>query len=246
MYTILISILIGSAAGGVWTVLGLWKTWQMGILLGVLVALISFVLISRFMIKRLEPQMLAVQKQMEGGQPKLAMQSLAALMPMASWQVMLKGQLHAQMGLIAYSTGDEKEARSHLEQAGLKAPEARVTLAAIQYRNGEKQEARNTLDLAIRASKKQLMPYHVYAWMAAKDGDREEAINKLLACQKIEPSNETTAENLRRLQNGKKLTMKPFGITWIGLKLEKPPAEYRQAQGVAARKGFRQKPQRRR
>ena len=246
MYTILISILIGSAAGGVWTALGLWKTWQMGILLGVLVSILSLVLISRLVLRRIEPHMQAVQRQMEAGQPKLAMQSLAGLMPLARWQVMLKGQLHAQMGLIANSTGDEKLARSHLEQAGLRAPEARVALAAIQYRNGEKQEARNTLDLAIRAAKKQLMPYHVYAWMAAKDGDREEAINKLLACQKIEPNNETTAENLRRLQNGKKLSMKPFGINWISLKLEKPPAEYRQAQGVAARKGFRQKPQRRR
>ena len=75
---------------------------------------------------------------------------------------------------------------------------------------------------------------------------REGAIQKLLECQKVEPGNESTQENLDRLRNGKKLSMKRFGMNWHGLQLEKPPAELRQAQAMAGRKGFRQKPQRRR
>ncbi len=100
--------------------------------------------------------------------------------------------------------------------------------------------------MAIRASKKQIMPYHVQAWMCAKDGDRKAAINKLLDCEKIEKSNESTLENLQRLRNGKKLNMKRFGMPWFALQLEKPPAQLRAAQGMTGRKGFRQKPTRRR
>ncbi len=81
--------------------------------------------------------------------------------------------------------------------------------------------------------------------MLVKDGDREAAINKLLVCQKVDKINESTQENLSRLQNGKKLSMKRFGIGWLGLQLEKPPAQLRAAQGMTGRKGFRQKPKRR-
>ncbi|HEB90502.1 MAG TPA: hypothetical protein ENI85_13100 [Deltaproteobacteria bacterium] len=246
MYTILISILIGAATGGIWTALGLWKTWQMGIVLTLLVSALSFVLISRFLARRIEPRFLAVQKQIQAGQTALAISQLEALLPLSRWQILLKGQIHAQIGLLAYATGDEALAEKHLALSGIRATEARLAYAAMQYRRGNKREALEIVDVAIRANKKQILPYHVYAWMLWKDGDREGAINKLLECQKVEKSNESTQENLSRLQNGKKLNMKRFGMGWFGLQLEKPPAQLRAAQGMATRKGFRQKPKRRR
>jgi hypothetical protein len=245
MYTILIGILIGATSGGVWTALGLWKTWQMGILLTVVVSLLSFVLLSRLMARRIEPRFMAIQKQIQSGQTQLAIGQLEGMLSLSRWQVLLKGQIHAQIGLVAYASGDENRAASHLALSGIRATEARLAYAALEYRRGRKDHAREILDVAIRASKKQILPYHVYAWMLAKDGDREAAINKLIACQKIEKSNESTLENLSRLQNGKKLSMKRFGIAWFGLQLEKPPAQLRAAQGMAGRKGFRQKPKRR-
>jgi tetratricopeptide (TPR) repeat protein len=246
MYTILISILIGATAGGVWTALALWKTWQMGIVLAILISGVSFIVISRILAKRIEPRFLAVQKQIQAGQTKLAISQLEELMPMGRWQVLLEGQIHAQIGLLSYAAGDEERAHTHLSKSSLRAPEARLALAALEHRRGRGKEAREILDLAIRANKKNLMLYHVQAWMLAKEGDREAAIEKLLACEKIEPSNEDTKENLERLRNGKKLNMKRFGMGWYGLQLEKPPAQLRAAQGMTGRKGFRQKPKRRR
>ncbi|MHA7837221.1 MAG: hypothetical protein ACX98W_07155 [bacterium] len=246
MYTILISVLIGATTGGVWTALGLWKTWQMGIVLTVLVSLVSFVLISRAFARRIEPRFLAVQKQIQAGQTQLAIAQLEELMALGRWQVLLEGQIHAQIGLLAYSTGDQERAEEHLAKSSLRAPEARLAFAALEYRRGRTKEALEILDLAIRANKKNLLLYHVQAWMLAKEGDRDGAIDKLLRCQKVEPSNESTQDNLTRLRNGKKLNMKRFGMAWFGLQLEKPPAQLRAAQGMAARKGFRQKPKRRR
>jgi hypothetical protein len=232
-------------SGGVWTALGLWKTWQMGILLTVVVSLLSFVLLSRWMARRIEPRFLAIQKQIQAGQTQLAIGQLESMLPLSRWQVMLKGQIHAQIGLLAYASGDQNRASSHLALSGIRATEARLAYAALEFRRGHKDQAREILDVAIRASRKQILPYHVLAWMLVKDGNREAAINKMIECQKIEKDNETTQENLSRLQNGKKLSMKRFGIAWFGLQLEKPPAQLRAAQGMAGRKGFRQKPQRR-
>jgi tetratricopeptide (TPR) repeat protein len=246
MYTILISILFGAASGGLWTALGLWKTWQMGIVLTLVVGLIAFILISRALAKRVEPRFMAIQKQIQAGQTQLAIRQLEEMMPLCRWQVLLKGQIHAQIGMLAYAIGDENRAATHLEKSSMRASEARLTLAALEYRRGHTSQAREILELAIRASKKQILLYHVQAWMCAKDGDREAAINKLLECEKIESSNDSTAENLQRLRNGKKLNMKRFGMSWFGLQLEKPPAQLRAAQGMAGRKGFRQKPARRR
>lgn len=246
MYTILISILIGAASGAAWTALELWKTWQMGIVLFFLVSLVSFIILSRIMAKRIEPQFLAIQQKIQGGQTLPAITALEAMMPLSRWQVLLKGQIHAQIGLLAYASGDEKRAEEHLPKAGMRATEAKLAHAALEYRRGRKAQALEALEMAIRANKKQIMPYHVAAWMLAKDGDRDAAINRLVQAEKVEPSNESTQENLTRLRNGKKLNMKRFGMGWFGLQLEKPPAQYRAGQGMAGRKGFRQKPQRKR
>ena len=246
MYTILISILIGAASGGAWTALELWKTWQMGIVLFVLVSIVAFIVISRVMARRVEPQFVGVQRMIQSGQTQLAIQTLEELMPLSRWQILLKGQIHAQIGLLSYASGDEAKAAEHLPQAGYRATEAQMAWAALSYRNGKKNQAYEALETAIRAAKKQIMPYHVWAWMKLKDGDKEKAMDKLLAAEKVEKSNESTIENLDRLRNGKKLNMKRFGMAWFGLQLEKPPAQYRGAAGQPTRKGFRQRKQKRR
>ena len=240
MYTIVIALLIGAASGAAWTALALWKTWQMGIVLFVLVSFLAFVVISRIMAR-----LVGVQRMIQSGQTALAIQTLEELMPLSRWQIMLKGQIHAQIGLLSYASGDEAKAEEHLPQSGYRATEAQMALAALSYRKGRKDQAYQALDTCIRAAKKQIMPYHVWAWMALKDGDKDKAMEKLLAAEKVESSNESTQENLDRLRNGKKLNMKRFGMAWFGLQLEKPPAQYRAAAGQTARKGFRQRKQKR-
>lgn len=247
MYTIAISVMIGLLAGGVWTALDWWKGWQMGIVLFVLVSATSFILISRALARRIEPRFLALQKQIQGNQVALAIKELESMLPMGRWQILLEGQIHAQIGLLTYASGDTERAEKHLAQAGYRATEAQVVYAALLYRTNRWPKAREVLDNAIRMNKKQMLPYHVYAWLLLKEGDRNAAIEKLLAAQKIEPSNESTTENLGRLQNGKDLSMKRFGMIWYGLQLERPPKTMGAAPGGAIpfRKGFRQKPQRR-
>jgi tetratricopeptide (TPR) repeat protein len=244
VYSILVSILVGILIGVVYTLLGLWKTWAMGIIVGVLGALACFMILSRILAKRFEPAFLQAQKQIQSGANQLALKSLEGLLPLARWQVMLKGQIYAQMGLLSYAMENEEEAIGYLEKSGLRVPDARLALAAIQYRRKRYDDAYETMEVAIKANKKQILLYNVYAFMLYKQSKQAEALELLQRCLKIEASNESTKDNLLRVQNNKKLNMKRFGVQWYGLKLEKPPASMRQYapgqhRGMRQRKGKR-------
>lgn len=247
VYSILISILLGVVVGAVYTLLGFWKTWAMGIILGLIVAVVGFILISRRLAKRFEPEFLQAQKQLQSGANQLAMKTLEELLPLARWQVMLKGQIYAQMGILAYGMEQEDRALKFLEKSSLRAPEARLALAAIRFRRKQYDRAFEAMDAAIQGNKKQMLPYHVYAWMLSKQGQQEKAIEKIQRALKKESSNEASQDNLLRLQNNRKLNMKQFGMSWYALKLEKPPASMRQyAPGAHRGMRMKQKKQKRR
>ena len=230
VYSILVSIAFGTLVGVVYTLAGFWKTWAMGIILGVIFALTTFVLISRLLARRFEPRFLQAQKQLQSGATPLAMKTLEELLPLSRWQVMLKGQIYAQMGILANAADDEDTALEYLEKSALRAPDARMALAAIHFRRKNFKEAFDTMDVAIRSNKKQILPYHAYAWMLNRNGETDKAIEQLQRALKVEKSNEASKENLLRLQNNRKLSMKRFGMQWYALKLEKPPASMRQYQ----------------
>ena len=85
VYSILVSILIGVAVGAAYTLLGFWKTWAMGIILGFLVAILSLVIISRILARRIEPRFLHAQKQIQSGANPLAIKTLEELLDFALW-----------------------------------------------------------------------------------------------------------------------------------------------------------------
>jgi tetratricopeptide (TPR) repeat protein len=244
MYTILIAIGVGIVSGLVWTLLGLWKTWAMGMVLGTLMVGLTFVLVSRRIAKGIEPKFQQIQKQIQGGNTALAVKGLEQMLPLAKWQVMLKGQLYAQLGSLCFTIGQEQKAFDYLTKASPRVADGQLFLASLHSRRKEPEKARKVLDSAIRYNKKQLILYNVYAWILVRDGDRDGAIEQLLRALKVEKGNENTKDNLLRLQNGKKMNMKKFGMAWYGLQFEKLPASMRQGQ-AQGRKGFRQKRSRR-
>ena len=239
MYTILISLAVGVVAGVIWTLLGLWKTWAFGIVLGLTVFVVCFILVSRRVGKKIQPVFEQAQKQIQAGKMQLGLKTLEDLLPMSRWQIMLKGQINAQIGCLAFTMGDEAKAFDYLSKSSARVAEARLFLASIHYRRKRFAEARETLETAIRYNKKQVLLYNVYAYLLNKEGKRDEAVAQLLRCLKVEKDNESTKDNLLRLQNNKKMNMKRFGMSWYGLQFEKLPASMRQPQGMS-RSGFRQ------
>jgi tetratricopeptide (TPR) repeat protein len=241
VYTALVALAVGVLSGLIWTLLGLWKTWAMGIVLGLLVFVATFALLSRRIAKRIEPRFQHIQKQIQAGNVKLALKTLEELLPLSRWQILLKGQLYAQMGSLCFTMGDQTRALEYLNKASPRVADGQLFLASLHYRRRDVAKAREVIETAIRSNKKQMLLYNVHAWLLSREGDREGAIEQLLRGLKVEKDNESTKDNLRRLQNGKKMNMKKFGMAWYGLQFEKLPAAMRQQQAMTARKGFRQK-----
>jgi tetratricopeptide (TPR) repeat protein len=154
---------------------------------------------------------------------------------------MLKGQIYAQIGCLQYTLGDDKDAMVSLKQAARRSPEAQLFLAALHFRRKDLDNAKKVVDDAIGFNKKQVILYNVKAWILMREGNREQAIEALLIGEKVDKESEATKDNLNRLQNGKKMNMKRFGMSWYALKLENPPASMRQQPPGAPRPGFRQK-----
>jgi len=239
VYNLLISLGISIGVGVAWTLLDLWQGWAMGTWLGILAFIASFVVIGRILKRKIEPAVQHAQKQAEAGKAQLAIRSLEDLLPLGNWQPLLRGQLHAQLGILRYSLGEEEKALQHLAKASERVAEAQLFRASLLFRQGNFDEAKKVLDLTSRFNKKHVLLHNVYAYMLEKKGQRAEAIAQLNALLKHEKNNEATKDNLLRLQNDKKMNMKRFGMNWYALQLEKPPTSLGQQRPPRA--GFRQK-----
>ena len=242
MYTIILSSAVALLVGVGGAFLDWWG-WIGGILLGFLAFAIIWVIILRRISKQLGPTMARVQKLAEGRSFALAITSLETMLPLCKWMPMLRGQIVAQMGVLSHYAGDKSKAAEHLKLAPRRSGDAKMLLAAIKYSTKNYDEAIAILDAAAPYNRKSALLANVAAWMLQKRDRTGDAIARLVRYTAKDSDNAPTKDNLLRLQNGKKLTMKPFGMAWYALGLEHPPAQQQQFPGAnAGRKGFRQPP----
>jgi predicted Zn-dependent protease len=217
-----------------------WWSWGWAILFTVLAFVVVWILIARRLAAKLQPAMGRVQKQIEAGHYDAAAQSLEEMLPLGNWVPMLKGQLLAQMGMLAWHGNKKERALQLLEGASLRAPDARLLLACILYKNGDVARALTVLQVAGAVNKKHALLHNTWAWMLHKSERPDDAQKVLAAFTKKDAANEPTRDNLLRLQNRTRMTMQAFGMQWYALGLEQPP----QAMGQMRRapKGFREPP----
>jgi tetratricopeptide (TPR) repeat protein len=242
MYSVLLSVAIGLLFGiGGW----LLQWWGLGwaLVFAIVVTVVAWVVTARRIGKRLQPIMGRLQKQLEQGMVTAAKQSLQEMHEQGKWMPMLRGQVTAQLGMLEYQTGDPQKAMALLRQAPRRLADAQLVLAVMQYRNGDKAAAFSTLQFASLANKKHSMLHNAYAWLLHKEGRADEAIAVLARYTKKVAIDEVAKNNMLRLQNGNKPTMKSFDLPWYALQLERPPADMGQLR--QGRKGFRQPPMRR-
>lgn len=246
MYTLIIAGSAGLAVALLWPLLGLWGGVWLGTVLGLLLLVGISALVTRRIGKRLGPVMQQVQRQIQAGQTRLALQSLESLLPLAKWQILLGGQIHAQIGSIHYAHGDEAAAMNSLGRAHARVAEAQLLRASLLYRRKDVDGAIRALRDSVKYNRKNALLTNTLAWILSQEERTAEAIAVLTEAQRAAKGEEATKDNLIRLQNGKKMTMKSFGMPWYGLQLEKVPTALRQVPSNGPpRPGFRQ-PRRRR
>jgi len=237
------SILVASSASTVaciaWGHFQLPGGWGLAFVVGLLVFMVTWVLLVRRFGKRVTPVMERVTRQAQAGNIALAMSEMEALLPMGKWVPMLAGQLHAQIGILALQNKQKEKAAQHLDKSSLGAGDAQLFRAAMMYRDGDKGGALALLEKAARRNRKHALLHCTRAWLLWRQGRVDEAIaalNKFLAKEKDQP---IAKDNRLRLQNGKRMNLKDFGMNWYALGLERPPNSMMQAQH-AGHPGFRQ------
>jgi tetratricopeptide (TPR) repeat protein len=217
-----------------------WWGWGWAIFFSLIFFVVGWILFARRFASRLQPAMSAVQRQMQAGQWDLAMQSLEDMLPMGRWIPLLRGQLLAQMGLLAYHSGKKDKAMELLEGASVRAVDARLLLACIHFKNGDHKRAFEILQLAAAVNKKHALLHNTYAWMLHKLERSDEAQALLAKFLKRDANNAPTKDNMLRLQNRTRMSMQAFEMQWYALGLEQPPQSMGQVR--RAPKGFREPP----
>ena len=114
MYSILLSLSLSLLLGFSGVFLDWWH-WAWGIFFTLGLAVVIWVLIARRVGKQIQPAMEQVQRQMQQGHVKLAIQTLEDMLPLGKWVPMLHGQVVAQMGMLEFYQGDKDRGVELLE-----------------------------------------------------------------------------------------------------------------------------------
>lgn len=243
MYNILISAIISAILFGL-SMLIPEMHWGFAIFIAFVGLFAAAMILTRRTMKGIQPVFMQAQKQAQARQFQLAIKTLEGLRPMAKWQLLLGSQIESQIGVFLYADKKEDEALKSLEKGSPRSPDSQMILASIYYRRGDIEKVKEVMDATLKFNKKNPLVYNAYAFMLFHKGDTAGAMAVLAkGLKKAVSDNEASQENLTKIQNGKKPNMKPFGMNWYSLQLEKPPMSMMQDQ-FSGRAGFRQQKKR--
>jgi tetratricopeptide (TPR) repeat protein len=225
MYNLLISLAVGVAvAAGIR--FGTDFGWIAAIFPGVVALAVTYVLLVRRILKKMERLMDAMQKEVQARKMDKAIQTLQGGFVLAPWQFLVAAQLHSNIGVLHYLNEDYDAALPHLEKSFAKHWIARGMLGALRYRRKDVARAREVLDDAVKSNRKEGVLWATYAWILEKEGQHDQAIALLGRGVQANPSDDKLKASLQALQNGKKLKLgKLYEEQWFQFRLEAPPTQ---------------------
>lgn len=141
---------------------------------------------------------------------------------LGSWQFLVKGSIDGQIGVIQYLRKKNEEAEPLLRSASAQHYIAKAMLAILQWKRGEKKQAKESFDTALKAGKKESLLYAVYAYFLNEIHEREAAVEILNKGLKVCKGDERLLTNRNLLQNNKSMKMKVYGEQWYQFMLERP------------------------
>jgi tetratricopeptide (TPR) repeat protein len=130
------------------------------------------------------------------------------------WQLMLDGQLEAQLGMLDYLQLKFDDALPKLEKGSWRNAHALICVGAIHYRRGRKEQAWEALEKAQNADSKELMGHLVHAVLRAKSGDRDGALAAIATGLEALPDHAQLVQLRNRVANKKKIDVKQLPQTW--------------------------------
>lgn len=130
------------------------------------------------------------------------------------WQVMLTGQLDAQLGMMQYLQLKWDKALPLLKKGKWRNWAAMVCIACIHYRSKRLDEAWASFEGAAAVGRKEPMVYIVWATLLTRAGRRTEALDVLTRGDKRIPDSDLLKSLRSTIANKKKIQPKKFPETW--------------------------------
>lgn len=131
------------------------------------------------------------------------------------WQLLLDGQLAAQIGMLDYALGQFDQALPNLERGRWRNWAALTAIACIHWRRGAKEQAWQALEAAATAGSREVIVYGIWARLKSVDGDVDGALAALARGLVAAPESAFLKDAQRRLANGQPLEVRTFPPTWF-------------------------------
>lgn len=221
----MLSIVISLALGAMAFVAGLhFFGWGSGIFMGLLVTGTLYFLLARRMSRVVQGHMKEVERLVGAQQMDRAIEKLDAMRVLARWQIFLNSTIEAQIGMLRYAHLRKfDEALPHLQRASFLVWQAKLMLAAYQFRKKQYDEMVKVFERLAKRSRKEPLVWLTYAWCEWKRGDKGKSLAVLARGREKLPKEERLARMQESLQNGSKPKTRSFGNEWLALHLEDLP-----------------------
>lgn len=220
MYNLLISLAIGLIIGvpvALFSPLGVWG----GLFFFIILTTISFLVITRIIMKKVAAIMEVVQKDLQANRPEKAIKVLESALIYAPWQYYMKGQIRSQIGMIHFLRRDFSTAFEFLKDGFIRNWAAMGMLAVTYMKKNKTSLMSETFDKALAANRKEPMLWNLYAYCLEETGQHSKAIETMEKGLKKSGKNDILTANLSLLRDNKKMKMMEWGELWYQFHLEK-------------------------
>ena len=200
---------------------------------GVLVLFVTYFILARRTGRQLQALMEGAMAEFQAQRVEKGRKIMESGFALGKWQFMIKGQIHAQLGAIAYLQRDFKQARQHLSQTWRRNWHAQAMLSCIDHREKNHSEAVERMEKAKGGGKKDPLYWGLYAYMAKEAGDTTRALQVLGEALKKHNHSEGLKAQDHAYRNKKKFKPKAFAPTWFQFFPEQMPRSMQMAYGQA-------------
>ena len=249
MYNIIISVAIAVVTFLILN-LAVGLAWWISLIIGLILGLGAFALLSRYFMKKVEAimtsamkdlqtQRVATSKEMQQKMVDKAIREMQPALQYGKWQVYVTGQVNSAIGMLYYIKRDFSSAFPYLQKGFFKNWVTMGMLAITYMKRNKRDKMKETFEKAVLGSPKESLLWALYAYCLADGGDVDKAKDALERGLKKIPGDENLIQNLALLKDGKRMKMTGYGEMWLQFHLENPATI--QKQQMAAMGGMRRR-----
>jgi hypothetical protein len=192
------------------------------ILPGIIIFAITYILLSKIIAKKIENEN---KKSLIKIKNKHYLEGINLLLQAKKkykyWQFFSSSSINAQVGSIYYMLQDFKKSKPFLKKTFFKFWTAKVMLAVIEFKKKKYKNMDKIFEKTSKHCKKEGLFWCTWAFCHYKIKNNQKAINILInGKKKIKESDKILNNNIKNLQNKRKMKMKGYGEQWLQFQLE--------------------------